>query len=319
MLFHKFTVTAGPFNYEFVSLSHQLIITATNKKYFEWSLDIGPSQQFELLTREIISDIFYDFSLNQLSDNTKIIFPESCEKRTASLSIAIVNTMFLHKQTINKTTMLTLAHKPVLMKTRIPKIMKDIYVESSSIFKKNVVDMLKQIHSEYDTHYNVITSETNCNIDLTIDNTISDMKQIMKIKYDKLRTEFQKELINNLQAVDYIWTNNSTIKCAIDCTRNNDPEEFVEYITWFINSDAYCIMSSAVVDNQFAIFTWFAVNKKEYCTQSIFNFAARTGRLNMIQFLCSDLMCQTWDIHEAIVLGRDNGHDHIVDWLTSRL
>jgi len=91
MLPNKFTLTSDRFNYEFVYTSSKLIISATDiKKYFQWMLEIEQSRRFELLTHEIISDIFHDYSLNQLNDNTKIIFPVSYDKDTDSIPIAII-------------------------------------------------------------------------------------------------------------------------------------------------------------------------------------------------------------------------------------
>jgi len=195
--------------------------------------------------------------------------------------------------------------------------MKDIYTESYFIFKRNVFNKLRQIHSDSAANYNSTACRTDCSIDDTVDHIISHMKEIMKIEHDKLYLEFQKELVNDLRKVDFTWNNDRIIECAIACTRNDDPEEFIKTITWFMDNNRYDVVDRAVLNNRVEILKWFTENTKEHCTQTTLNFAARNGHLNMVQLLYPNRT--DWDTEEAIGWARFYGNNNIIHWLKEKL
>ena len=107
MSWQHLTIEIHPFKYEIALQPDRLTITALHtKNYREWYLNIDP-MTFELLTPCIIFDVFHDHSLNQMDNNTKIIFPLDHDK----LVITIVNILLAHKSTVEKNTIMVLTDK----------------------------------------------------------------------------------------------------------------------------------------------------------------------------------------------------------------
>jgi hypothetical protein len=95
-----------------------------------------------LLPPGIIFDIFHDYDMNQLGENTQMTFPLKCEEHDNSLRITIILDLLVHKTMTRRKTILILGSKSVPKIIRIEKMMRDIYDEVQEKFKRVIFDRI---------------------------------------------------------------------------------------------------------------------------------------------------------------------------------
>jgi len=270
-----------PFNYQFVLDTNTLTIRANHiKDCFEWCAIV--TNQLDPLTPEIIFGMISDYRVGELQ-STKIVFPKSYDAGDSTLVINIVNRLFLHKYTVDKTTVLTLDHVPVSEIVRTQHQMQNTYREAYGKFKQQLIADWNKIKFNW----------VGCAIDCAVDCAAGNDGEFIKIiqwfgKHSNKSTLMDNAATDGLLNI-VAWLHENKYNCTVDamdlaaCYGHLDVVKFLHEkrlegcTTYAMNHAAYC--------GHLDVVKFLHENRDEGCTQAAMDFGFHRCRIDVIKYL----------------------------------